>query len=182
MINKYVFVFVLLLTACTGVNEENSNDASSKHLENKALRFALDYPKNWTHTYEGDTLSSALLTIQTPLDSGGNDAYQENITLTHEVLPMRIDDSVFHFATIREIMLNNHNTFSVKDLGRKKMGANNFREYTFSFKHDSSDYVVHGYTFYKDSVGYRFSYTSTPQAETKFTKSLEGILSSFKPL
>lgn len=180
MINKYGLACILLLAACHSAPEKE-NVTDTRHLEIKSLKLALDYPKEWIYAFDRDSnQANALLTLQAPLEP--NDSFQENLSIYHEVLPMRLDDSIYHKANIREIMITNHDSLQVNNLGRKKFGEHDFNEFTFAFRHDQSDYVVHGFTYLKDSVGYNFRYTSAKNQEGKYLPAIHQILRSFKPL
>lgn len=182
---KYLpFLFLFWLIACNDSNTTEPKPQSNNNghtLHASAQKIEISYPKNWIHTFNPDsTIPGALITILTPLENE-QDGYQENVKMYHEVLPMRISDSLYHASAMAQIRINNHDV-RVKNLGHSKIGNNDFNEWYFEFSKENKPYCVHGYTCMHDSVGYNFSYTSSKDKENTYLPDVDSILSSFKPL
>jgi hypothetical protein len=168
---------VLFVIGCGVGNTPHSGYSISAPLQ----KLSLVNPSGWTHSFSPDSLKpSALLTLQSPLESDTDD-YQENMSIYHEVLPMRIDDSIYHQSAITEIKLMNAG-LEVANLGVLQVGNNKFRSYTFQFEREKEHYTVKGYTYLKDSVGYHFNFTAAGEGKKKFEREIEHVLSTFKPL
>lgn len=174
------FIMVCFLFSC-GEGDKKQTSSNTCHIESTKLKYAMDYDSSWLITFQPDSSQPGALTqLQSSLE-GPNDSYQEKIEIYYEGLPMRIADTMFHKAAITQIRIANP-ALLVTNEGEKHFGENHFQEYRFQFTKDSSEYIVHGYTFLKDSIGYTINYTASLADDKKFLPKVEKILSSFKPL
>lgn len=175
------FVLLILLLACSDSTEKTEQASLVKTLHAIPQKVEVQYPSAWMHSFNPDSNSpSALITIQTPLENQ-QDAYQENVQFYHEVMPMRISDSLYHQSQIGQIKINNPG-ITIENRGKHVFGSHHFNEWYFQFDKNNVAYCVHGYTCLEDSVGFNFTYTSTKEKEKSYQTEVQNILSSFHPL
>lgn len=186
-IMKKIFTLsVLMITgfiACKNdskTNEEPTvSTAETIHLKSDSLKIEFDFPKKW-ETVKAPNQPN-LITLKQPL-TDPSDAYQENILIWTEQLPMNISDSIYHLTTIAQLKISNPK-LTIENKGNKQIGDKKFYQYSFEFTPaDSNHYVVNGYTYFntKDSMGYNFNGTADKKNAGLFQKEIETILLSFK--
>lgn len=179
----FPFLLLLLVVSCSEsdtVQEKKAVD-SLQTVHATAQKIELQYPKTWIHSFTSDSnLPNSVLAILSPLENQ-EDSYQENLKVYHEVLPMRISDSLYHQSAIAELRIKNPN-LTIENRGTQRFGNQVYNEWYFQFENNTTAYCVHGYTCMRDSVGYNFAYTTVKSNEKKYAKEVEQILSSFKPL
>ena len=186
-IMKKIFTLsVLMITgfiACKNdskTNEEPTvSTAETIHLKSDSLKIEFDFPKKWETVKTPNQPN--LITLKQPL-TDPSDAYQENILIWTEQLPMNISDSIYHLTTIAQLKISNPK-LTIENKGNKQIGDKKFYQYSFEFTPaDSNHYVANGYTYFntKDSMGYNFNGTADKKNATAFQKEIETILLSFK--
>jgi hypothetical protein len=184
---KKIFILSLLIItsfiACKNdskINEKpNETKADITHLKSDSLKIEFDFPKNWQAVKTPNQFN--LITLKQPLVDS-LDAYQENILVWTEQLPMNISDSIYHLTTIAQLKISNPN-LTIENKGTKQIGDKIFYQYAFEFTPaDSNHYIVNGYTYFntKDSMGYNFNGTADKKNAVLFQKEMETILISFK--
>jgi hypothetical protein len=177
---NYLLIFLLFILACQE-SDKKANSTNGHHLESKILKISVDYPKAWSIFYTPDSTSpGSLITLQSPLENEA-DTYQENVSVYHEDLPIKVSDSLFHRAAMSQVRIANP-SLTVIDKGIQKFGNNSYHSFAFDFTKESTSYVVKGFTIMKDSTGYTFNFTGAKNNEEKYGSALAGILQSFKPL
>lgn len=184
---KKIFIIGLLLSVAFFACKDDTKTTEKKpvdkkelgHLKSDSLKIEFDFPKNWELVRTPNQFN--LITIKQPLKDS-SDAYQENMLIWTEQLPMNISDSIYHLTAITQLKISNPN-LTVENKGTKQIGDKVFRQYSFEFTPaDSNKYVVNGYTYFnmKDSMGYNFNGTADIKNATEFQSEMETILASFK--
>ena len=183
---KICILSVLMITGFIACKNDPKTDQKPTvstveimHLKSDSLKIEFDFPKKW-ETVKAPNQPN-LITLKQPL-TDPSDAYQENILIWTEQLPMNISDSIYHLTTIAQLKISNPK-LTIENKGNKQIGDKKFYQYSFEFTPaDSNQYVVYGYTYFNtnDSMGYNFNGTADKKNATAFQKEIETILLSFK--
>lgn len=176
-------LMIMGFIACKNDSKTNEKSNESKaetiHLKSDSLKIEFDFPKKWETVKTPNQPN--LITLKQPL-TDASDAYQENILIWTEQLPMNISDSLYNLTTIAQLKISNPNLM-IENKGIKQIGDKQFYQYSFEFTPaDSNHYVVNGFTYFntKDSMGYNFNGTADKKNAGLFQKEIEAILLSFK--
>ena len=186
IMKKICILSILMITgfiACKNdsktYGKSNESKAETIHLKSDSLKIEFDFPKKW-ETVKTPSQPN-LITLKQPL-TDASDAYQENILIWTEQLPMNISDSLYNLTTIAQLKISNPKLM-VENKGMKQIGDKKFFQYSFEFTpSDSNHYVVNGFTYFntKDSMAYNFNGTADKKNAGLFQKEIETILLSFK--
>lgn len=186
IMKKICILSILMITgfiACKNDSKTNEKSNESKaetiHLKSDSLKIEFDFPKKWETVKTPNQPN--LITLKQPL-TDASDAYQENILIWTEQLPMNISDSLYNLTTIAQLKISNPKLM-IENKGMKQIGDKKFYQYSFEFTPaDSNHYVVNGYTYFntKDSMAYNFNGTADKKNAGLFQKEIETILLSFK--
>ena len=163
---------VLLFISCSN---QVSEPLAKKTFRSDSLHFSIQYPNHWeVKEREGKIKTIGLFeSLQSP-----EDAYQENIVIWREEIPIPIPDSLYAKAARAEIKITNPSLTLIEEQPRK-IGNHLFYPFHFNFiTKDSNAYTVYGYTTLQKTHGYNISAT-TAGDQAKFQQMVESILASF---
>jgi len=157
-------------------NSKSATESDYKTYTSDSLHLSFNYPPDWEVRLNGNRLG-----IFEPLKDS-TDAFQENIMIWIEEMPMQISDTLFGKAATTEIKIKNPNIV-LNHEGLKKLGDQNFYHFEFDYTNSgNSMYHIFGYTLVNKKRGYNFSCTSEIAKAGIHSPLFESILSSFKPL
>ena len=149
---KICILSILMITgfiACKNDSKTNEKSNESKaetiHLKSDSLKIEFDFPKKWETVKTPNQPN--LITLKQPL-TDASDAYQENILIWTEQLPMNISDSLYNLTTIAQLKISNPKLM-IENKGMKQIGDKKFYQYSFEFTPaDSNHYVVNGNLYF----------------------------------
>lgn len=161
----------------SGIAEDkNSEEIAMKNYTSDSLHLSFSYPADWEVRLNGNHLG-----IFEPLKDS-SDAFQENIMIWNEDMPMQISDSLFGKAATTEINIKNPDT-QVTQEGIVKLGNQNFYHFEFDYTNSGNiKYHIFGYTLVYKQRGYNFSCTAELEKASIHAPIFESILSTFKAL
>ena len=184
----YCALLTLLMGMSSCKNEDSKNDQkvstsdkktkelALKNYTSDSLHVSFSYPADWEVRLNGNHLG-----IFEPLKDSG-DAFQENVMIWTEDMPMQISDSLFGKAATTEIKIKNPDT-QVTQEGIRKLGNQDFYHFEFDYTNSGNiKYHIFGYTLVNKQRGYNFSCTAELEKASIHAPLFESILSSFKPL
>jgi hypothetical protein len=166
--------------ACESKNKEVAkSDIPFKNYRNDSLHFSIDIPENWDLRFNKKNKSS--VGFFEPL-SDSSDAFQENLVIWVEELPVGISDSLYAKAARAQIQLANP-SLKVEHQGWYPSKSYRFDHFYFDFTNtDSSTYQIDGYTLLFQKRGYNLSFASEKKYAADHQQIYNQLLESFKPL
>lgn len=170
----------LFLIACEEAVPKKSIPAPKAevvHYRNDSLHFELDIPQEWHLRINKNNPKSVgfFEPIQDSLD-----AFQENLVLWQEDIPIDLNDSLYAQAAKTQLQISQPD-IRIKSLGWQALGNDRMDAFQFDFiTNDSSHYRVYGYTLLKNRRGYNFSFSTELNHAALYESKFKKIIQTFQ--
>lgn len=172
----------LFLIACEDAESKKNTSkpvTESVHYRNDSLHFEINIPQDWNLRINKNNPKSVgfFEPIQNSLD-----AFQENLVIWQEDLPIELNDSLYAQAAKTQLQISQPE-LKIKSLGWQTLGKDRMDAFQFDFfTNDSSRYRVYGYTYLKNRRGYNFSFSTEFHHADAYDSKFKKIIQTFQPL